>query len=54
MLLASLLRRIAAEESDVNEEDVAEMAAEVAGIAVELAFEDEELPPFVARESLES
>jgi hypothetical protein len=53
VLLASLLRRIRVEEPEIEEEQITEMAAEVAGLAVQLAFEDEEVPSFEAREPLE-
>ena len=44
-LLASLLRRIGNEE-DLEAEDLAEVAAEVASLAVQIAVAEEDVPEF--------
>jgi hypothetical protein len=44
-LLASLLRKIR-DEQDVNDEELSELAAEVAAFAVDLALSEEEIPAF--------
>ncbi len=50
ILLASLLRRVREEDPDVDEEQLSEMAADVAAIAVEIALGEDEVPPFEASE----
>jgi len=50
VLLASLLRRIRTEDPDTDEEELSELAAEVAAMAVELALGEDELPSFEASE----
>lgn len=44
-LLASLLRRVQAE-NDLSDEELAEAAAEVASLAVQIAIEGDEVPTF--------
>lgn len=48
-LLASLLRRIQGER-EVGDEELAESAAEVAALAVQIALGDEDVPPFLPSE----
>lgn len=48
-LLAALLRRIRTA-GDLDDEGLAETAAEVAALAVQIALGDEDVPPFVPTE----
>jgi hypothetical protein len=48
-LLASLLRRMQAQ-GELDDEELAESAAEVAALAVQIALGDEEVPPFLPSE----